>query len=76
MRGRCDTHYLTTGKITSAVLSLMMMIGAVLFHLAKSKTLVDTSIIVTAIFGGGIAERSSSAYLHRSATIARCLPES
>ncbi len=55
MRGRCDTHYLTTGKITSAVLSLMMMIGAVLFHLAKSKTLVDTSIIVTAIFGGGIA---------------------
>lgn len=55
VRDRDDAHYLTTGKLTSVMLSLLMMGGAVLFHLADGKTLMDTSITVTAMFGGGIA---------------------
>lgn len=55
VRARDDAHYLKVGKITSVVLSLLMMGGAALFHIADSKTLMDTSITVTAMFGGGIA---------------------
>lgn len=55
VRDREDAHYLSTGKLTSVALSLLMTGGAVLFHLADGKTLMDTSITLTAMFGGGIA---------------------
>ena len=54
-RGREDAHYLKSGKRASFILSLMMLGGAVLFHLADTKTVMDTSIILTAMFGGGIS---------------------
>ncbi len=50
-----DRHYLRVGQGASLLLSLLMMGGALLFHLADSKTLMDASIIATALFGGGIS---------------------
>ncbi len=50
-----DSHYLKVSKLTATVLSLLMMIGALFFHLVESKTLMDTSIMVTSMLGAGIA---------------------
>ncbi|TDU81724.1 SSS family solute:Na+ symporter [Prosthecobacter fusiformis] len=55
VRGRSDGHYLRSGKIASAAFTLLMMGGAVLFHLADTKTIMDASITMTALFGGGIS---------------------
>lgn len=54
-KGREDGYYLKVSKASSVVLSLLMMGGAALFHMADTKTVMDTSIIVTALFGGGIS---------------------
>lgn len=54
-RNQPDRHYLVTGKLTSVLLTLLMMGGAWMFHRMDAKTLMDASIIVTALFGGGIS---------------------
>lgn len=54
-RGLPDRHYLVIGKVTSVLLTLLMMGGAWMFHRMDTKTLMDASIIVTALFGGGIS---------------------
>lgn len=55
VKNREDAHYLRVGKAASAALAVLMAGGAALFHLADTKTLMDTFIMVTALFGGGIS---------------------
>lgn len=55
VKERQDAHYLRVGKAASALLAALMAGGAALFHLADTKTLMDTFIMVTALFGGGIS---------------------
>lgn len=54
-RTRADQHYLRVGRLASFTIAGAMMAGAFLFHYADTKTLSDFTIIITAIFGGGIA---------------------
>lgn len=55
VRGREDPHYLKAGKAASMLLSALMMGGAILLHLADTKTMMDTTLMITALFGGGIS---------------------
>lgn len=52
---RDDRHYLLAAKFSNVVFTVLMMGGAVLFHLADTKTVMDASITLTALFGGGIS---------------------
>jgi SSS family solute:Na+ symporter len=52
---RDDAHYLRASRWTSLAISTGMMVGAYLFHIANSKTMMDVSIIATALFSGGIS---------------------
>lgn len=54
-KNRDDRHYLKIGFGASIVISLLMIGGAYLFYVANTKTLMDFSIIVTALLGGGIS---------------------
>jgi solute:Na+ symporter, SSS family len=54
-RNRSESHYLHAGRTSSFITAILMVGGAYLFHLANAKTLMDLTIIVTALLGGGIA---------------------
>ncbi|OAM89902.1 sodium transporter [Termitidicoccus mucosus] len=54
-KGRDDRHYLRMGLGASLGISILMIGGAFLFYFADTKTLMDFSIIVTALLGGGIS---------------------
>jgi SSS family solute:Na+ symporter len=55
VKTRDDRHYLFIGRLSSLVISGLMIGGAFVFHFAASKTLNDFTIIITALLGGGIA---------------------
>lgn len=50
-----ESARLVAGRVAAAIVAFCMIGGAALFHLADTKTLTDFSIIITAIFGGGMA---------------------
>ena len=52
---KSDGHYLTTSRLTSVGVALLMSVGAWLFYLASTKTILDFILIVTALLGGGAA---------------------
>jgi SSS family solute:Na+ symporter len=53
-KSKSDKHYLSVGFIASAVVSLLMMIGAWLFYISAVKTLNDVAIILGSVCGGGL----------------------
>jgi len=50
-----DKHYLRISKLASVGVSLAMLAGGFIFHLASSKTMSDFLLIILALIGGGIA---------------------
>jgi SSS family solute:Na+ symporter len=55
VRTRADRHYLTASRLTSLALAVFMSVGAWLFYLASTKTILDFILIVTALLGGGVS---------------------
>jgi len=53
--GRTDAHYLRMSRITSLVVALLMVGGALVFDAVSTKTLMEFVLVVTALFGGGIS---------------------
>lgn len=53
--GKSSRHYFRVGLASSFGVSLLMIVGAYLFHIANTKTLTDFNIIVTTLLGGGTA---------------------
>ncbi len=51
---RGDLHYLRAGRLSSLLVSAMMIAIAFVFLYSDSKTVTEFTIIITAIFGGGI----------------------
>lgn len=52
---RDDAHYLRTGRLASLVMAALMAVGAWLLYLSSAKTIVEMSIILLALVGGGIS---------------------
>jgi SSS family solute:Na+ symporter len=55
VRTRPDRHYLRASRVGSLALALCMSVGAWLFYLASTKTILDFILIVTALLGGGVS---------------------
>ncbi|MDR2675283.1 MAG: sodium/solute symporter [Opitutaceae bacterium] len=55
VKNRSAAHYFTAGRLSSLLISLLMIAGAFVFHYSNTKTLNEFSIIMTAVIGGGIA---------------------
>lgn len=53
-KAKTDQHYLKTGFVVSAVVSVLMMLGAYLFYASSAKTLNDMSMILSSVCGGGM----------------------
>lgn len=53
-KSKSDQHYLKTGFLVSAVVSVLMMLGAYLFYTSSAKTLNDLSMILSSVCGGGM----------------------
>lgn len=53
VRSQSDLHYLTVSRSTAVVIVMFMSLGAWLFYLASTKTILDFILIVTALLGGG-----------------------
>jgi solute:Na+ symporter, SSS family len=51
---KTDKHYLKVGFAASAVVSILMLIGAYMFYISTSKTISDLGIILTSVCGGGM----------------------
>ena len=54
VKNRDDRHYLLAARWIAAVVGLLMIIGAIWFSKAESKTLQDTLTMLTAVLGGGL----------------------
>lgn len=54
-RSKSDAHYLSMGRATSIAIALLMAVGAWLFYLAATRTILDFILIVTALLGGGVS---------------------
>lgn len=52
--GRSDQHYLVIAKTVAAVSGVLMILGAIYFTYAETKTLQDTATIMTSLLGGGL----------------------
>jgi solute:Na+ symporter, SSS family len=50
-----DGHYLLVGRLTSLVMATLMAFGAWLLLVSSSKTIMEMSIILLALVGGGIS---------------------
>lgn len=50
-----ESFYLRAGKWSSLGLTFFIILGAYVFHFSSTKTLMDFSIAMTALFGGGIS---------------------
>ena len=55
VRSKGDGHYLTASRVTSVAIALLMAVGAWLFYLASTNTILDFILIVTALLGGGVS---------------------
>ena len=53
--GKIDLHYLRTGRVTSLIVSVLMAVGAYLFYIAPTKTILEFVLVITALLGGGIS---------------------
>lgn len=53
-KNRTDKHYLHVGFIASAIVSLLMIIGAYIFYTSPVKTLNDLSFVLSSVCGGGM----------------------
>lgn len=53
VRRQNDVHYLRASWAASIAIALIMSLGAWLFYLASTKTILDFILIVTALLGGG-----------------------
>jgi SSS family solute:Na+ symporter len=54
-RDRADGHYLKASRLSSLVMVVLMCVGAWLFYLASTKTILDFILVVTALLGGGVS---------------------
>ncbi len=54
VKERSDQHYLRVAWLIAAIVSLLMIGGAILIYKAETKTLMDTGIILTSLFAGGL----------------------
>jgi solute:Na+ symporter, SSS family len=54
-RTKTDGHYLNASRLTSLAIAVLMSVGAWLFYLASTKTILDFILIVTALLGGGVS---------------------
>ena len=52
--GRDDRHYLRVSLFASAVIGVLMVLGAIWFSLATIPTLVDTTTTLASVLGGGL----------------------
>ena len=50
-----DGHYLKAGRLTSLVMAILMAFGAWLLLISSTKTIMEMSIILLALVGGGIS---------------------
>jgi SSS family solute:Na+ symporter len=55
MPARDDIHYLRIGRLASLVMAILMAIGAWLLHQSSASTIMEMSIILLALVGGGIS---------------------
>lgn len=55
MPARDDTHYLRAGRMASMVMAALMAVGAWLLHQLSASTIMEMSIILLALVGGGIS---------------------
>ncbi len=55
VRGRDDRHYLRVGRMGSLVMAALMAGGATLLYRSSAATLMEISIILLALVGGGIS---------------------
>lgn len=55
VRSRGDGHYLTASRVASVAIACLMAVGAWLFYLASTTTILDFILIVTALLGGGVS---------------------
>lgn len=54
-RDKSDAHYLRGSRMASLAIAVLMSVGAWLFYLASTKTILDFILIVTALLGGGVS---------------------
>ncbi len=54
VQGRDDHHYLVMARWVAIVTSIAMILGAIWFSHAESKTMQDTLTMLTAVLGGGL----------------------
>ena len=70
IRKNCsDAHYLRAGKLMALLLSLLMILGASLIHIADALTLADLILSATAILIAGVPGVFLAGMLTRRATI-------
>jgi SSS family solute:Na+ symporter len=55
VKNKSEGHYFMASRLSSLLISLLMIAGAFVFHYSNTKTLNEFSIIITAVIGGGIA---------------------
>lgn len=53
--GRTDAHYLRAGRLASLVMGVLMAAGAWLLYHASAATMMEMSIVLLALVGGGIS---------------------
>ncbi|NRA98123.1 MAG: sodium/solute symporter [Planctomycetes bacterium] len=54
VKDRDDRHYLVIARWVATAASVLMIVGAIVFHKAESKTLQDTLTTLTSILAGGL----------------------
>ncbi len=52
--GLSDKHYLTVARTVAALVTVLMILGALWLNGASTHTLQDTSTILVSLFGGGM----------------------
>ncbi len=75
-RAKSDGHYLAASRLTSVCIALLMSVGAWLFYLASTKTILDFILIVTGLLGGGASGAFVFGMFTRLATPGRFSPAS
>ncbi len=55
IKNKGERHYFMASRLSSLLISVLMIAGAFLFHYSNTKTINEFSIIITAVIGGGIA---------------------
>jgi SSS family solute:Na+ symporter len=54
VRNHCDAHYLRAARVFAALVSLLMIVGAIILLSAQTMTLQNTMLIISSLLSGGI----------------------